>query len=74
MRQFQILVGRLQQGATEQSLIIKGLRGAGKTVLLNAFEDIAEGQGFLTYYHEAPRRIPASSRTLRGTRSEPLDA
>ena len=24
----------------------------GKTVLLNAFEDLAEAEGFLTYYHE----------------------
>ncbi len=24
----------------------------GKTMLLNAFEDMAESEGFLTYYHE----------------------
>lgn len=52
LRQFEVLVGRLKQGATEQSMIIKGLRGVGKTVLLNAFEDQAESEGFLTYYHE----------------------
>ena len=52
LRQFEVLVGRLKQGATEQSMIIKGLRGVGKTVLLNAFEDQAESKGFLTYYHE----------------------
>ena len=33
-------------------MIIKGLRGMGKTVLLNAFEDQAESEDFLTYYHE----------------------
>jgi len=33
-------------------MIIRGLRGVGKTVLLNAFEDHAESEGFLTYYHE----------------------
>lgn len=33
-------------------MIIRGLRGVGKTVLLNAFEDRAESEGFLTYYHE----------------------
>ena len=33
-------------------MIAKGLRGVGKTVLLNAFEDMAESEGFLTYYHE----------------------
>jgi hypothetical protein len=33
-------------------MIVKGLRGVGKTVLLNAFEDQAESADFLTYYHE----------------------
>jgi hypothetical protein len=33
-------------------MITKGLRGVGKTVLLNAFENQAENEGFLTYYHE----------------------
>jgi len=52
IEQFRVLVGRLKRGATEQSMIIRGLRGVGKTVLLNAFEDRAESEGFLTYYHE----------------------
>jgi hypothetical protein len=52
LEQFRVLVGRLKRGATEQSMIIRGLRGVGKTVLLNAFEDHAEAEGFLTYYHE----------------------
>lgn len=52
LEQFRVLVGRLKRGATEQSMIIRGLRGVGKTVLLNAFEDRAESEGFLTYYHE----------------------
>jgi hypothetical protein len=52
LEQFRVLVGRLKRGATEQSMIIRGLRGVGKTVLLNAFEDRAESEGFITYYHE----------------------
>ena len=52
LEQFRVLVGRLKRGATEQSMIIRGLRGVGKTVLLNAFEDRAESEGFLTFYHE----------------------
>src|SRR4051794_16364444 len=52
LEQFRVVVGRLKRGATEQSMIIRGLRGVGKTVLLNAFEDQAESEGFLTYYHE----------------------
>ena len=53
-----VLVGRLKRGASEQSMIIRGLRGVAKTVLLNAFEDTAEAEGFLSYYHEL---TPASS-------------
>ncbi len=52
LEQFRVLIGRLKRGATEQSMVIRGLRGVGKTVLLNAFEDRAESEGFLTYYHE----------------------
>ena len=52
LEQFRVLVGRLRRGRTEQSMIIRGLRGVGKTVLLNAFEDYAESEGFLAYYHE----------------------
>jgi hypothetical protein len=52
LEQFRVLIGRLKRGATEQSMIIRGLRGVGKTVLLNAFEDRAESEGFLSYYHE----------------------
>lgn len=52
LEQFRVLVGRLKEGTTDQSMIIRGLRGVGKTVLLNAFEDRAEADGLLTYYHE----------------------
>ncbi|MGN6556625.1 MAG: ATP-binding protein [Solirubrobacterales bacterium] len=52
IEQFRVLLGRLKGGLTEQSIIARGLRGVGKTVLLNAFEDQAETSGFLTYYHE----------------------
>ncbi len=52
IEQFEVLVGRLKRGATEQSIVVRGLRGVGKTVLLNAFEDQAESEGFLTFYHE----------------------
>lgn len=52
LRQFEVLIARLKLGATEQSMIVRGLRGVGKTVLLNTFEDMAEAEGFLTFYHE----------------------
>lgn len=52
LEQFRVLVARLKNGQTEQSIIAAGLRGVGKTVLLNAFENQAESEGFLTFYHE----------------------
>ncbi|HEX6667028.1 MAG TPA: ATP-binding protein [Solirubrobacterales bacterium] len=52
LEQFETLIGRLKRGATEQSMVVRGLRGVGKTVLLNAFEDQAEAAGFITFYHE----------------------
>ncbi|MEL4211909.1 ATP-binding protein [Corynebacterium bovis] len=39
---FEVLLHRLGQGLSGQSMIITGLRGVGKTVLLNRFRDIAE--------------------------------
>lgn len=38
---FRVLLSRLERGRTEQSMIITGLRGVGKTVLLGQFLDIA---------------------------------
>lgn len=42
-RSFEVLLKRLEKGRTEQSMIMTGLRGVGKTVLLNEFGDIARG-------------------------------
>lgn len=49
---FKILLARLLEGRPDQSQIITGLRGVGKTVLLNAFEDLAENAGYLTTFRE----------------------
>ena len=43
---FRILLGRLRAGRSEKSMLITGLRGVGKTVLLNTFAAIAEEAGF----------------------------
>src|SRR6266511_2169176 len=45
---FRVLLARLKLGRPEKSMLITGLRGVGKTVLLNTFEAIAEEQGFRT--------------------------
>jgi hypothetical protein len=49
---FRILLARLRAGRADQSQIIIGLRGVGKTVLLNTFEDYAESAGYLTAFRE----------------------
>lgn len=46
LEQFALLLGRLELGRPEQSLLITGLRGVGKTVLLDAFEGIAIERGW----------------------------
>jgi hypothetical protein len=44
--QFKALLGRLRRGRSEQSMIVSGLRGVGKTVLLLEFESIADAEGW----------------------------
>jgi hypothetical protein len=47
VRQFRILLGRLAAGRSEPSMIISGLRGVGKTVLLLELESIAGELGWV---------------------------
>lgn len=45
---FRILIERVRSGRPEKSLLVTGLRGVGKTVLLSTFRDLAESAGFKT--------------------------
>jgi hypothetical protein len=45
---FRVLLARLRIGRSEKSMLITGLRGVGKTVLLSTFEAVAEEAGFRT--------------------------
>lgn len=45
--QFKTLLGRLRRRYNEQSMIVFGLRGVGKTVLLLEFESIADAEGWI---------------------------
>lgn len=49
---FEVLLARLNNGYTEQSMIITGLRGVGKTVLLGAFEETAREMRWATVESE----------------------
>ncbi len=52
---FDILLERLENGYAEQSMIITGLRGVGKTVLLDVFRDMAEARGWATVEWEVEK-------------------
>lgn len=55
IERFGIVLGRLSNGAPEQSLVIHGLRGVGKTVLLNKLEEVAIEAGWATSFGEVRR-------------------
>lgn len=52
LERFRFLVQRVLAGRPEKSMLVTGLRGVGKTVLLNQFEGIAEEGGFETAFKE----------------------
>jgi hypothetical protein len=58
---FEVLLERLARGVPGQSMIVKGLRGVGKTVLLNTFEDLAIERDWISIFKEceASTSLPA---------------
>jgi hypothetical protein len=52
---FRTLLKRLTRGYTEQSLIVTGLRGVGKTVLLGEYRRIAEDEGWVAVEAEVSK-------------------
>lgn len=52
---FDILLQRLENGYSEQSMIITGLRGVGKTVLLDVFREKAEAREWATVEWEVEK-------------------
>lgn len=56
LNQARTLLGRAALGNPQRSMILTGLRGVGKTVLLNEIEDIAQQEGFKTIFIEAHAR------------------
>jgi hypothetical protein len=49
---YEILIDRLARGAAGQSMIITGLRGVGKTVLVNTLEDVTLDRGWVAIQRE----------------------
>lgn len=58
LEQTRILLGRVRAGRPEKSLLLTGLRGVGKTVLLNEMDRIARGDGYRTILVEAHEEKP----------------
>ncbi|RJP18314.1 MAG: ATP-binding protein [Deltaproteobacteria bacterium] len=55
-----ILLGRTRLKRPEKSFLLTGLRGVGKTVLLNEMERLAQGNGYRTILIEAHEEKPLS--------------
>lgn len=67
-----ICLHRILAGRSAQSQMLLGLRGTGKTVLLNAVDRLAEEAGYVTSFLEAPENgqlgavlLPKMQQTLR---------
>lgn len=58
LEQARVLFGRVRAGRPEKSLLLTGLRGVGKTVLLDEIERIAAAQDFRTVLVEAHEGKP----------------
>lgn len=59
--QARILLGRIKQRRAEKSILLTGLRGVGKTVLLNEMERTAQADGYRTLLVEAHEQKPLGS-------------
>jgi hypothetical protein len=56
LERFDVLLDRLWRGNSAQSQIVTGLRGVGKTVLLNRFRELAEERDWITVEYEIDSR------------------
>lgn len=62
---FDVLLHRLENGRPQQSMIITGLRGVGKTVLLSAFRDVAIERRWVTVEAEVTKNSDFAERMSR---------
>ena len=61
LEQARILLGRVRQRRPEKSILLTGLRGVGKTVLLNEMERLAQREGYNTILLEVHEGKPLGS-------------
>src|SRR2546421_11340349 len=69
MEQARILLGRIKQKKPEKSMLLTGLRGVGKTVLLNEIERLAKANKYHTVAIEAHEDKPLGSLISPGLRT-----
>jgi hypothetical protein len=70
---FDVLLARVQRGRAEQSLLVTGLRGVGKTVLLGAFQDQALTAGWVSVDTEITRTTRFAGRMAHLTKRALLE-
>lgn len=58
LEQARVLLGRIKAGRPEKSMLLTGLRGVGKTVLLNEIERLAKADGYRALSIEAHENKP----------------
>jgi hypothetical protein len=54
LNQAEVALARIKRGRAAKSTLVVGLRGVGKTVLLNRIKDLAEEQGYVAELLETP--------------------
>ena len=69
LEQARILLGRVKQKRPEKSLLLTGLRGVGKTVLLNEIERMAKKNGYQSILLEAHEEKPLGELIFPALRS-----
>ena len=69
LEQARILLGRVKQKRPEKSLLLTGLRGVGKTVLLNEIERMAKKNGYQSILVEAHEEKPLGELIFPALRS-----
>jgi hypothetical protein len=62
MEAFDVLLDRLRRGHSEQSMLVTGLRGVGKTVLLNELERRARDRSWITAEAEITKTVAFGAR------------
>src|SRR4051794_30086042 len=63
-----VALARVIAGRSSQGMFLTGLRGVGKTVLLNEFLKIAKKEGYVADFIEAPEDKPIAELIARSLR------